>query len=171
MLNDIKSGVDSALSVFDPLIDLGNGIYRAWAQYAAEKAITGNRVIVKIGGNTVGLIQTISISANIEQQRLYGIGDVTAVEIVPGDVEYQINGSKMMIPTRALMAIGLIPDDEDWLSQAPLQLELIDKITAKSVMITGCKFTNYTIDATAHRILLEKFTMTAQRMSRVNWRK
>lgn len=170
-MDNIKSGVDSAIDALNPVFDFGYDIYRKWLTAAGTKTMTGNRTIIKIGGKAVGLVQHININCRIDQQPLHGIGDVLPAEIVPGHVEYSVEGNRALVPKKSLTAMGILPDDDSWLTAPSLELELIDRVSGNNVLVYGCKLTNYRIEAKAHAIVLEHFNMTARGMQRVKWGK
>ncbi len=129
-----------------------------------NETITANIALVKLNMQAVGLIQDIVIEANIEQQRIMGIGDTVAQEIVSGDVEYRITGKKMVIARNSLLAVGLPGDDEGWITAAPITLELIDKMRGNNIQMLGCKFIYWKLELAAHKIASEHFGLVAQRM-------
>jgi hypothetical protein len=128
------------------------------------RAITGNHVIMTINGKTIGLMSNVTITDEVEMQRIVGIGDSTAVELVPGDVSYVISGDRYMAQTEALRDLGLVPENPaDWLTFSGLHIEVVDRINGKTLEhYSGCKFTHHTRKYEKHAIVGENFSIVAQ---------
>lgn len=129
----------------------------------SERALTGNRVLLKIDGQTIGFVQEVTITDQVEIQRLFGLGDFEPAELVPGDVTYTITGSKYMVSAGALRALGLIPESKDWLSAPGLSLEVIDqKGGATLEHYSDCRFESHTRKYGKHTIIGEDFRLIAR---------
>lgn len=127
------------------------------------KSMTGNRIILKIGGQAIGFAQEVSVTDETEMQKLYGLGDIEPVELVPGGVTYTITGSKYVVSTGTLRALGLVPEINDWMSDPGLSLEVIDQKGGAIIEhYTGCKFESHTRKYGKHTIVGEDFRLIAR---------
>lgn len=131
-----------------------------------KNTATGNRALLKIKGETIGVVQNISVDDNFDLQSVEGLGDVETQEFVVGLVSHNINGEKYFVSADTLRKLGFVPTSEEWLTAPELELEVIDTVTGTTIeLYTGCKFNTHQRRYTAHRITGESFTMRARHKS------
>lgn len=131
-----------------------------------KNTATGNRVLLKIKGTTIGVCQNVSFDDNFDLQDVVGLGDVETQEHVVGHVTHQISGEKYFVSTDTLRKLGFVPTTEDWLTAEELEVEVIDTVSGATVeMYTGCKFNTHQRRYTTNRITGEQFQMKARHKS------
>lgn len=127
---------------------------------------TGNRVLLKIKGETIGVVQNASFDDNFDLQDVTGLGDVETQEHVVGHITHQISGEKYFVAAKTLRALGFVPTSEEWLTAPELEVEVIDKVDGSTIeLYTGCKFNTHNRRYTAHRITGESFQIKARHKS------
>ena len=124
---------------------------------------TGNRIVFKIGGKVIGLCQSASISDDPSMQVVDGIGDLEAVEFVPGMLSHRISGDKYFADADTLTSLGFIPKGVAWLVAPEFTVEVIDKVSGLTVeSYTGCKFGSHSRRYSKHTITGESFEIMAR---------
>lgn len=131
-----------------------------------KNTATGNRVLLKLKGETIGICQNVSFDDNFDLQDVGGLGDVETQEHVVGNITHQISGEKYFVAADTLRKLGHVPTSEDWLTAPELEVEVIDTVSGTTVeLYTGCKFNTHNRRYTAHRISGENFQIKARHKS------
>lgn len=131
-----------------------------------KNTATGNRVLLKIKGETIGVAQNCSFDDNFDLQDVIGLGDVETQEHVVGHITHQISGEKYFVAADTLRKLGIVPTSEEWLTAPELEAEVIDTVSGTTVeLYTGCKFNTHNRRYTAHRITGENFLIKARHKS------
>ena len=99
---------------------------------------TGNRVLLKIAGTTIGVCQNVSFDDNFDLQDVDGIGDVEVQEFVVGKITHQISGEKYFVSADTLRKLSLVPTSEEWLTAPELEVEVIDTVSGATVEFYTC---------------------------------
>jgi hypothetical protein len=131
-----------------------------------KNTATGNRVLLKLKGETIGICQNVSFDDNYDLQDVSGLGDVETQEHVVGHITHQISGEKYFVAADTLRKLGHVPTSEEWLTAPELEVEVIDTVSGTTVeLYTGCKFNTHNRRYTAHRISGENFQIKARHKS------
>lgn len=132
----------------------------------AKETMTGNRALIKIKGQVVGIIQSVTFSDDFGLQDVDGCGDVEAQELVVGKITHSISGDRYFVSKQNLRQQGLVPDSAAWLTAPELEVEVQDTITGQPLEVyTGCKFATHTRRYTKHLVCGEDFTIRAMHKS------
>lgn len=127
---------------------------------------TGNRVLLKIKGETIGVAQNCSFDDNFDLQSVEGLGDVESQEFVVGLLSHSISGEKYFASADTLRKLGFVPTSEEWLTAPELEIEVIDTVSGTTIeLYTGCKFGSHSRRYTSHRITGENFQIKARHKS------
>ena len=131
-----------------------------------KNTATGNRVLLKIKGETIGVCQNVSFDDNYDLQSVSGLGDVETQEHVVGHITHQISGEKYFVSADTLRKLQIVPTNEEWLTAPELEVEVIDTVSRSTVeLYTGCKFNTHNRKYSAHRITGENFQIHARHKS------
>lgn len=124
---------------------------------------SGNRVLLKIRGQIIGVCGNVDVQDDFNLQEADGIGSMEVQEFVPGKLTYTISGEKMVVAADILTALGLVPRSDDWLLSPELEVEIIDTVSSKTVEhYTGCKFASHSRRYGKHVITSESFQIRAR---------
>jgi len=127
---------------------------------------SGNRVLLKIKGETIGVCQNVSVDDNFDLQPITGIGDVETQEHIVGHITHNISGEKYFVASDTLRKLGFVPTSEEWLTAPELEVEIIDTVSGTTIeLYTGCKFNTHSRRYTAHRVTGENFAILARHKS------
>ena len=124
---------------------------------------TGNRVVLQIKGQTIGVIQNCSFEDDFSLQSVDGLGDVEVVEHVVGAITHRISGEKYMVAADTLLKLQYVPTSAEWLTAPELSVCVIDTVSGVTVEeYSGCKFNTHSRRYTKHQITGESFTILAR---------
>ena len=124
---------------------------------------TGNRVILKIKGEAIGICQNVSFEDDFGLQSVDGLGDVEVVEHVVGALTHRINGEKYMVSADTLEKLNYVPNSDEWLTAPELSVEVVDTVSGTTIEnYTGCKFNSHSRRYTKHQITGESFSILAR---------
>jgi len=126
---------------------------------------TGNRVVLKIKGTTIGMAQNCSFDDDSGLQEVSGFGDVEVVEYVVGKLSHRINGEKYFVNSDTLKSLGMVPGADEWLTAPELTVEVVDKLGGTLELYTGCKFATHSRRYTKHAVTGENFSIQARHKS------
>lgn len=107
----------------------------------ALNVMTGNRALVKLGGETIGagLINNINVSDDFGLQDIDGLGEAESVELVVGKVSHTISMSKFFVSNKKLRELGYVPESKDYLTSGEIEIEVIDRLGDTQELYSGCK--------------------------------
>ena len=74
---------------------------------------TGNKILVQIGGITVGLCQSVDCQEDMSPEPASGIGDISVVEWVPTMARYTVHIEEMVLNAGSLRGAGVTPGTAD----------------------------------------------------------
>ena len=127
---------------------------------------TGNRVLLKIKGETIGVCQSLSVDDNFDLQSIEGLGDVETQEFVVGLLSHSLSGEKYFASSDTLRKLGYVPTSEEWLTAPELEIEVIDTVSGTTIeLYTGVKFNTHARRYTSHRVTGESWTAKARHKS------
>lgn len=119
------------------------------------KVRSGNRTVVSIDGQDIGLIQTVRSNDDYGHEPASGIGDAKVVEYVAGQARHSLSVSKMVLLKELTRKAGIFAENSD----AVLKGRVMDFTTYgkdESDILrkyTGCTFVSGDNEVTAHRIV------------------
>lgn len=130
--------------------------------------VTGNRVILKIDGQPIGLgTQSVAVHDDYGLQEVDGIGQSESQELVYGKASYTINVSRFFVPADMLRdkpaalngGVPLAPVltmDETIFTSGELDIEILDVISGTTLeLYTGCKMASGNRNYGKHTIVVE----------------
>lgn len=117
---------------------------------------SGNRILVKFDGVTVGLIQSLRLSDDYGPEPASGIGDIHAQEYVPSMARHSINVSNMVMKSKSLRSQGLAPENGDaMLLGVVFDIIVQDKDTGKNLRkYRNCSYASGSVDVSKHAITI-----------------
>jgi hypothetical protein len=77
------------------------------------KIRSGNRTVVSIDGQDIGLIQNVRMSDDYGHEAAYGIGDAEPQEHVPGAASYSVSVTKMVLLKDMMRSAGIFSENAD----------------------------------------------------------
>ena len=128
-----------------------------------ENTLTGNRVLLRIAGKTVGAgVQNVDFQDDFGLQDVDGLGEAETQELVVGAVRHTINLSTYRVSSKSLVELGFIPTSTEWLTSGALEIEVIDSLTSVTQEhYTGCKAASHSRSYAKHVICGESATFRA----------
>lgn len=128
-----------------------------------QKTQTGNRIIVKLDGEQVGLIQSVRMNDDYAPEPASGIGDIHVQEYVPTMARHSLNVSNMVLKTDNLRTKGLTPENADAMLQGLVfDIEVYDKDTSKLVRkYIGCSYASGDLEVSKHTIVMSNAMFNA----------
>jgi hypothetical protein len=127
------------------------------------KTQTGNRVLVEIAGQRVGLIQTVGADDDYGMEPASGIGDIHVQENVPTMARHTLNVSAMVLKTNSLRSLGILPENgDDVLKGLVFDIVYYDKDTNAILRkYTGCSVSRCSVEVQKHAIVATNATIVA----------
>lgn len=127
------------------------------------KTHSGNRLLIEMDGQTVGLLQSVRASDSYGLEDASGIGDIHVQEHVPTKAVHALSVSAMALFTGNLRQRGLMPENGD----AALQGMVFDVVcysrdTGKRLFkYISCSYDSGDVDVSAHRITMQSGQLKA----------
>jgi len=118
-------------------------------------ARTGNRVIVKLDGTTVGMAQSCRSSDGYGMEGASGIGDIHVQEFVATVANHTLSLTQLKFKNASLQGAGLIPENGDAaLKGVEFDILIQDKDDGSVLRkYIGCVFDSGDIDVQKHQIV------------------
>lgn len=129
-----------------------------------KNTMTGNRALLKINGTAIGagIIQSANVSDDLGMQRISGLGNAEAVELVPGEVTHTITMNKFFVYNQKLVDLGYLPNSKTYLTSGEMDIEIIDNVSGQTLEhYTGCKIASSGRDYGKHAPTSEQATFFA----------
>lgn len=121
------------------------------------QTLSGNRVVVELGGVKVGLAQSVRLADSYALEDASGIGDIHVIEHVPTKANHSISVSNMVLFVGNLRDQGIAEVNGDSALQG-LVLDIIvySRDTGKALRgARKCSYDSGTVDFSAHRITMQ----------------
>jgi hypothetical protein len=128
---------------------------------AMKSTLTGNLIVLKIGGVEVGRVQNATADSDFGLEDVSGIGDVEVQEHVNTKVTHTISMDKFIINKKTLLELGWVPVSEDVLTMGVLDIEILTKDGHLIKKYESCSCANYSLRAANHAIIGENATWRA----------
>jgi hypothetical protein len=127
------------------------------------KARSGNRVIVKIDGKQIGLIQNLRGSDDYSPEPASGIGDIHVAEYVPTMARHSVSVSSMILFTGAMREAGITAlNGDDVLEGKVFDIVVQSKDDGEELRkYIGCSFASGDIEINKHAILVSNAQFNA----------
>jgi hypothetical protein len=118
---------------------------------------SGNRIIVLLSGQKVGLLQSVRMNDDYSPEPSSGIGDIHAVEWVPGMARHTLNVSAMVLNKGALLDQGIVPDNANIvLAGIVFEIEAFSRDDGTLIRkYLGCSYASGDIEITKHAIVMQ----------------
>lgn len=132
---------------------------------AVKSTLTGNLIILKIGGVEIGRAQNATADTDFGLEDVSGIGDVEVQEHVNTKVTHTFTLDKFIINKKSLLEVGMVPVSEDVLTMGVIDVEILAKdpsgIATLIKKYESCSCANYSLRIAAHAIVGENATWRA----------
>lgn len=124
---------------------------------------TGNRILVKFDGKTIGLCQSVDMRDDFSPEPASGIGQIHAAEYVPTLARHTISVEEMVLNTQSMLAAGISSENADASLQALVfDIVVTDKDTGVELRkYTGCSYASGGTQVRKHAILVSNATFNA----------
>lgn len=124
------------------------------------KTRSGNRVVVKLDGKNVGLIQSVRLSDDYSPEPASGIGDIHVAEYVPTMARHTLSVSTMVLNVGALRAAGLAAlNGDDVLQGKVFDIVVYSKDDGAELRkYMGCSYASGDVEVNKHAILMNNGT-------------
>ena len=127
------------------------------------KTQTGNRIVVKFDGQTVGLVQSVSMADDYGLEPASGIGDMHTQEYVPSMARHTVNVSNMVLKAKNMRLLGITPENADAvLAGTVFDIVSQDKDTGKALRTyKDCSYASGSIEVQKHAIVMSNAVFMA----------
>ena len=123
---------------------------------AVKNTVHGNRAVLKLDGEVIGIVQNVDFNDSFGLQKLSGIGDREGQELVDGETDYSFNLTKSFVYGDRLVDKGFSPTSTDPLTGVEFELEIYDKISGRTLEhYSGCKINTVGRSYGKHAIIME----------------
>lgn len=130
------------------------------ASIYSQKTLTGNLILLKIKGQTVGRAQSIDPNTSYGTERVYELGTIMPQEDVHLKYDGKLTLERFMLRNENLVNAGYVGLGEDILQKDIIDIEVIDSSNNKTIRVyRGCTFTDYTNTFRANAIAGENATV------------
>lgn len=130
------------------------------ASIYSQKTLTGNLILLKIKGQTVGRAQSIDPNTSYGTERVYELGTIMPQEDVHLKYDGKLTLDRFMLRNENLVNAGYVGLGEDILKKDIIDIEVIDSSNNKTIRVyRGCTFTDYTNTFRANAIAGENATV------------
>lgn len=104
----------------------------------------GNTILIKYKGNTIGRAQGLDARRSFGTEGVYEIGSIMPQEHVQNRYEGSFTLERYLVREKDLYDLGLNALGAEILERSVIDVEVIDKITEKTVRVyRGCTFSDY----------------------------
>lgn len=127
------------------------------------KTRSGNRVIVTFDEKRIGLVQNLRGSDDYGHEPASGIGDIHAVEYVPGMARHTITMSQMVLYVGAAREAGVTGLNGDDVLKGKVFDIVVQDREAGTVLrkYVSCSYVSGDVEVNAHRIIVANATFMA----------
>jgi hypothetical protein len=127
------------------------------------KVRSGNRIVVVFDGKLIGLVQSVRASDDYGPEPASGVGDIHAVEYVPGMARHQISVQAMVLVKGAMLEAGIyVENGDDALRGVVFDIETYSKDDNRLLRkYIGCSFASGDIDISKHAIVMQSAQFNA----------
>lgn len=127
------------------------------------KVKSGNRIVVMLDGQQVGLIQSIDASDDMGPEPASGVGDIHAVEYVPSMARHTLQVEEMVLRNGNLRQAGISIENGDGALQGMVfDILIMSKDDGSMIRkYTGCSFASGSVNVRKHAIVVSNATFNA----------
>lgn len=120
------------------------------------KTRSGNRTVIQMDGQGVGLMQSLRASDDYGPEAASGIGDIHAVEYVPSMARHVLSVSTMVLFKANLRDLGIALENGDGaLKGLVFDVVIMDKESGQALRTySGVSYASGDIDVTKHQIVV-----------------
>jgi len=118
------------------------------------KVRSGNRTVVLLDGQQVGLIQSVRSSDSYGLEAVSGLGDIHVAEHVPTTAVHSLSVQQLVLYTGSLRQLGLsLENGDDALKGRVFDIVTMDKNGEVLRKYTGCSYDSGDLEVSAHRAI------------------
>lgn len=135
------------------------------------KVRSGNRILIELGGQEVGLLQDLRGSDDYAPEPASGIGDIHIQEYVPTIARHTVTTSQAILYKESLRSVGAsLENGDDALRGMVFDITVYDKNAPVSAGTGGgsylrkylsCNFASGDVDIRKHAIVMSNATFQA----------
>lgn len=127
------------------------------------KVRSGNRVLVKFDGKTVGLVRNLRAADDYSPEPASGIGDIHVQEYVPTLARHNLTASAVVMKSSDLRSAGIVLENGDAALEGLVwDLEVYSKDEGQLLRkYTGVSMASCDLEISAHQIIMHNAQMVA----------
>ena len=135
-----------------------------------QKTLSGNRIVVKLDGIQVGLMQSVRMNDDYSPEPASGIGDIHPQEYVPTMARHSLNVSNMVLEVGSLRNKGLAPENGDAMLEGTVfDIEIYHKDRGTLLRkYIGCSYASGDMEISKHSIVMANGMFNALDVSGVS---
>lgn len=117
---------------------------------------SGNRLVVVLDGNQIGLLQNVDMSDDYSPEPASGIGDIHVAEYVPTMARHVLSISAMVLSKTSLRKMNIFPENGDAvLKGLVFDIEQYDKDSGELLRkYVGCSYASGSVTVSKHSIVV-----------------
>lgn len=127
------------------------------------KARSGNRVLIKIDGKQIGLIQSVRMNDDYSPEPASGVGDIHVAEYVPTMARHTVNVSSMVLFSGAMRDAGVAMENGDAVLEG-LVFDIVVEAKDDGALLrkyTGCSYASGDVEVQKHAIIVSNAVFNA----------
>jgi hypothetical protein len=127
------------------------------------KVKSGNRHVVMLDGNVVGMAQSVDMHDDYSPEAASGIGDIHAQEYVPSMARHTVNVEEMVLRVANLRALGItLENGDDALKGRVFDILTVDKDSGATLRkYIGCSYASGGVQVRKHAIIVSSAVFNA----------
>lgn len=116
---------------------------------------SGNRIVVRLDGQDVGLVQSCRMNDDYAPEPASGVGDIHVQEYVPGMARHSLSVSQMVLKRSNMRLKGITAmNADDMLKGLVFDIVTYDKDTGAELRrYVGCSFASGSVEVSKHAIV------------------
>jgi hypothetical protein len=124
---------------------------------------SGNRIVIQLDGQNVGLIQSVRMSDDYAPDAASGVGDIHVQEHVPTVARHSVSVQTMVMKRATLRQLGIASENgDDALQGRVFDIVSYDKDTGEVLRkYVGCTYASGELEVTKHAIVMSSGTFMA----------
>ncbi len=124
------------------------------------RTYSGNRLVVLLDGQEVGLLQSVRANDDYAPAPSSGIGDIHVQEWVPTMAHYVLSIQSMVLIKKNLRNQGIIPENADAVLQGNV-FDIVEQSKDSGAVVRkymGCSYASGDTEVTKHAIVMSSAT-------------
>lgn len=122
------------------------------------KARTGNRVVIKLDGKSIGAARSVQMQDDYGPEPVSGIGDIHVLEYAPTIARHTVSVEQMVLDRGTMRQAGVATENGDGALEGLIfDIEVFSKDDGTLLRkYAGCSYASGSLEVQAHAILMAR---------------